>query len=259
MNLDKSGEEILNLSRLSMSIFDCDILRHAISKMFKCKHCKCSNLRFYKSTFTAGIVEHIYIICEGCHSGTDFYNSTQTHSVKKHFANNILQLLGGRIIGVGKSGLDLLNSILGIPKTLGKRAFYEIQSYVSEVATKVARDSCKRACNELRRKFDVPENTMLEVEVSYDGAYQRRGGSKGGGHSRYCFASAISTESGKVLDFEIACNSCRQCTEKQQALRNGRVTRDQYVEWFSKHQKNCQADEYGDINSVGVKTSTRNL
>ena len=59
MYLDKSGEEILNLSQLSMSIFECDILRHAISKMFKCKHCKCSNLRFYKFTFIAGIAEQI--------------------------------------------------------------------------------------------------------------------------------------------------------------------------------------------------------
>ena len=65
---------------------------------------------------------------------------------------------------------------------------------------------------------------MMQVEVSYDGAYQRRGGSKGGGHPRYCFASAISIDSGKVLDFEIACNSCRLCTEKQHALRNSRIT-----------------------------------
>ena len=117
VNLDKSGEEILNLSRQAMSIFDCDILRHAISKMFKCKHCKYSNLRFYKSTLTAGIVVHIYIICEGCHSGTDFYNSTQTQSVKKHFANNILQLLGRRIIsiiGVGKSAAVFTKNLRSI-------------------------------------------------------------------------------------------------------------------------------------------------
>ena len=105
--------------------------------------------------------------------------------------------------------------------------------------------SCDRAANELHNKYNIQQNHLLPVEVSYDGAYQRRGGSKGGGHSRYCFPSAISTESGKVLDFEIACNSCRQCTEKQQALKENRISRDQYVEWYSEHEINCQARNTG--------------
>ena len=100
---------------------------------------------------------------------------------------------------------------------------------------KIAKNICTRAAKELRESCNIPENDIMQVEVSYDGAYQRRGGSKGGGHPRYCFASAISIDSGKVLDFEIACNSCRLCTEKQQALRNSRITRKDYIEWFSKH------------------------
>ena len=100
-----------------------------------------------------------------------------------------------------------------MPKTLSKRAFYTFQKSLSHIVVNIAKNSCERAANELRAKYQVPEDDMLEVEVSYDGAYQRRGGSKGGGHSRYCFASAISTVSGKVLDFEVACNSCRLCTE----------------------------------------------
>ena len=141
-----------------------------------------------------------------------------------------------------------------MPKTLSKRAFYTFQKSLSHIVVNIAKNSCERAANELRAKYQVHEDDMLEVEVSYDGAYQRRGGSKGGGHSRYCFASAISTVSGKVLDFEVACNSCRLCTEKQQALRENRIGRDQYVDWFSKHQKDCQAKEYGDINSVALES-----
>ena len=94
----------------------------------------------------------------------------------------------------------------------------------------------------------------MPVEISYDGAYQRRGGSKGGVHSRYCFASAISTESWKVLDFEVAYNSCRQCTEKQQALKENRISRYQYVECYNAHEINCQSREYGDVSSVALES-----
>ena len=45
---------------------------------------------------------------------------------------------------------------------------------------RIAQKSCERTANELRAKFDIPENELVHVEVSYDGPYQRRGGSKGG-------------------------------------------------------------------------------
>ena len=106
-----------------------------------------------------------------------------------------MQLLGGRIIGVGGHGLDLLNSILGLPKTLSSAAFYPLQKSLSQLVVKIAKKSCDRAANELHNRYNIQQNDLLPVEVSYDGAYQRRGGSKGGGNSRYCFASAISTES----------------------------------------------------------------
>ena len=255
LNIEKDTDEIAVLSPISICLFDCEMLGHAIQRIFSCKDCKSSKLSFYKSKFTAGIVERIFIICSSCHVGTDFYNSDKiTIQQKSYFVNNILQILGGRIVGIGKSSLDILNSFMGMPKTLSKRAFYTFQKSLSHIVVNIAKNSCERAANELRAKYQVPEDDMLEVEVSYDGAYQRRGGSKGGGHSRYCFASAISTVSGKVLDFEVACNSCRLWTEKQQALRENRIGRDQYVDWFSKHQKDCQAKEYGDINSVALES-----
>ena len=52
---------------------------------------------------------------------------------------------------------------------------------------------------------------------------KKGGGESGGGFSRYCIACAISVETGKVLSYEIACNSCKLCIEKQQALREKRI------------------------------------
>ena len=41
---------------------------------------------------------------------------------------------------------------------------------------------------------------------------------------------------------------------RQQALRNSRITRKDYIEWFSKHRDLCQSKNYGDVNSVALES-----
>ena len=59
----------------------------------------------------------------------------------------------------------------------------------------------------------VSSNNRIHCVASYDGAYQLRSGKSGGGFSWYCFSSAISVDSGKVLSYDVACNSCPVCNE----------------------------------------------
>ena len=99
--------KIQNLSEISNAVFDSDILRHSIGKIGVCKFCKKNNFLIYKPSFSK-------------QSFTSLDN-------KVHYLSNIFQLLGGRIIGVGGHGLDLLYSTLGLPKTLSSAAFYPLQ------------------------------------------------------------------------------------------------------------------------------------
>ena len=83
---------------------------------------------------------------------------------------------------------------------------------------------------------------------------KKGGGKSGGGFSRCCVACAISVESGKVLSYEIACNSCRFCVEKQQALREKRITLAEYKIWNEMHKSSCQANDYGEYSSVALES-----
>ena len=73
---------------------------------------------------------------------------------------------------------------------------------MSKVSTEIARQSYMRAAQELRERNNTEDFDFLEVTVSYDGAYQKKGGGGKSGEvfSRHCFASAISVETGKVLN-----------------------------------------------------------
>ena len=87
-----------------------------------------------------------------------------------------------------------MNIFIGLSSSLSNRAFYETQNILSKVSTEIAKQSCMRAAQELREKHNTADSEFLDVTVSYDGTYQKRGGKSGGGFSRYCFASAISVK-----------------------------------------------------------------
>ena len=101
----------------------------------------------------------------------------------------------------------------------------------------------KNAVEELREihKCGASED-YISVRVSFDGSYQTRSGKSGGGFSRFCFGAAISTETGKVLQYDIGCNSCRKCTEYTNLLRNEAITFEEYEEWKENHQYFCTAN-----------------
>ena len=80
------------------------------------------------------------------------------------------------------------------------------------------------------------------------------GGESGGGFSRYCFARVISVENGKVLNYEIACNSCKLCVEKKQALTDKRIEIGVYKIWKEMYESGCQAKENGMYSSVSLES-----
>ena len=52
----------------------------------------------------------------------------------------------------------------------------------------------------------------------------------------------MSGETWKVLNYEIGCNSCIFCVEKQQALRENRINLTEYKIWKEMHESSCQAN-----------------
>ena len=56
------------------------------------------------------------------------------------------------------------------------------------------------------------------------------------------------------MSFGVACNGCRYCVEKQEALKDKRLSIDNYRLWQSEHVKTCQSKEYGHLNSVALES-----
>ena len=177
----KSRGDNVKLCRVGgNALLNIGILEGALAEVSVCKFCSKGRLTFYRTSYTNGLTLHYYIVCDQCLVATPFYTLPQNSSPSDtdntiKFGHNILQILAGRLAGIGKSGLDFVNAFIGLPSTLSNRAFYKTQAYLSKVATGVAQASCIRAALELREKHNTAESDFLEVTVSYDGAYQKRG------------------------------------------------------------------------------------
>ena len=90
--------------------------------------------------------------------------------------------------------------------------FVDPQRELLLVTEFIAQRSMNNAAIELENEFGTDEEDLIHAIASFKGAYQKRSTKSGGGYSRYCFGSVISMFNGKVLAYDVACNSCSACT-----------------------------------------------
>ena len=113
-----------------------------MAELAVCKICKTGNLEFYQTCFMNGVAKHYFIVCDRCRHASEFYTLPKSQSSegdnKIMFGPNVVQILSGKLSGIGKSGLNIINSIMCLPCTLFDRAFYEAQSYLSKVSMEMA-------------------------------------------------------------------------------------------------------------------------
>ena len=150
-------------------------------------------------------------------------------------------ILGGRLIGVGHNKLGMYHAALNIPSPSTPRIFAKAQADLLIAVNFAAEQSMKEAVSELRTFLNIRSSYHLKILASYDGAYQQRSGKSGGGFSRYCFAAAISVQSGKVLAYYIACNSCKICSELGNLYRDEVITIEEFETRKLTHAPNCPA------------------
>ena len=120
-------------------------------------------------------------------------------------------------------------------------------------AEEVAKRTMVESRDILSVTLGIDEDGLIHEIGTYDGCYQKRSSKAGGGFSRYCFACIISSTTGRILAYDVACNSCSQCTAIDHLFESGAITRSEYDLRFSKHLSICQA-EYRDFSSVSLES-----
>ena len=194
--------------------------------MTRCAICQIGSLKILVTGLSYGTASFISIECNNCDSAKGFWSSGSRgrgtitvgdNSIKTRSQLIYASVLSGRIMGIGWAKLHLYHSFLNVPGPISKRNFTLVQADLLLVPKAVDKESMLMGVNQLRGIHSVDSASQyLEVISTFDGAYQQRSGKSGEGFSRYCFAAAISAETGKILSYGVACNSCAFCKAMDQ-------------------------------------------
>jgi len=149
------------------------------------------------------------VYCDRCTFAHEFYTSpavtTSNDSRRRGMPTmevNARAVYGFRSIGIGYALLTKLCGFLNMPPPMTKAGYDKMANRIKGASKSIAEKSMSEAAESLRKG-----KKTADVGVSMDGTWQRKGFS-----STLGVITAISIDSGKVLDIAILSKSCKGCT-----------------------------------------------
>ena len=189
-----------------------------------------------------------FLIAEGYTSGR-----TDTTTTPQPFTINDMLVLFFNQIGTGYAAMQTFGSILG-SEVLHLKTFQQKQTRVSKAMCESADDILSQSVELIRRlHFDdsdiLHNDEPIDIGVSFDGSWHTRGH-----NSKYGFVSVIEITSGHVVDYEILCRYCQNCTSYQNKYG---VDSEQYKEWYKTHAQSCPINYTGSSNAMEMEGAKR--
>lgn len=182
-------------------IFDLNTLITVFS-LLCCPLCLEADLTLVEDS-KLGLSSNFSLKCKKCNFVSGF---SSTKKLNKLNELNTLMVYGLRLIGAGYSAGNKLCSLLNLP-FLSKYAFRKQEEKLLLAASISAQQCMNEAALEVR-KIKKSRSKVVSCGTSVDGSWQKRGFSSLNG----C-VTAISIDTGKILDLEAMSSYCRICNK----------------------------------------------
>ena len=195
------GKYIVNLAAMVLSM----------SEVALCIKCKEGVIELFEIECPDTCASKLIFRCKNSYNYKVFMNVGEINSTSTNPLDSAC-VLGGRIAGLSAGKLRSYHASLNIPPPSNPYRFPKIQADVLAAAEKEAKATMDRATMELQFQMSIdPATQYTHVSASTDTAYP----------SSNCLSS-ISTETGKVLAYKVACKKCLMCKLYQNRKQNGR-------------------------------------
>lgn len=214
-----SGYRIIDMAILSIMF-----------KMLPCKECFDRELTLVDDiTQRMGCASCLALQCNTCGWTETFYTSER---VGHYFQVNRRMVYAMRSIGCGLSAMKRFCTTMNMPPPVGTKPYASHTKAILRAAKDVAEMSTNDAAKEIHNSKTQNAKEIVKTAVSCDGTWQRRGFS-----SLHGCVTAISMETGKVLDVEPLSKVCQQCKkhEADEETVENRL-------WKTEHAPKCKAN-----------------
>ena len=122
---------------------------------------------------------------------------------------------------------NVYTTFMDMSKPMTQNNYDKIVKKFCDVTEIVAKDTMSDAIQEIREKSSIPQDKTMDMSISQDGSWQRRGYSSLNG----CI-TAIAMDNGKVVDMEPMSKYCRGCNGMEETRLKDPM---KYSEWKVHH------------------------
>ena len=227
-------------------------LQEMVDNSAVCKYCHCPIHIREKANSRHGLGAKWIFICtsETCVSHVLSRASVPISEYSgQKYTVNASSVAAFRAIGKGRAAAEKCLSMLDISSPVSTWS-----SYTKELETKskeLTETSMEDAVFELKKLKrcigEVPDCTddqlkskIVDCAASFDGSWNSRGWS-----ARDGVVTAISDDTGKVLDVIFMTKSCPHCKQMDDKRARGELTRLEFLDWYIKHEPGCLLNHDG--------------
>ena len=214
-------------------LVSCDRLSGAVSEIAVCSLCTSPLTVEENLVVRRGLVSKLTICCTA-RKKEAVVSDPYTSDAK---SLNGRSVLGVREIGRGRNSLGSFCGIMDMLPPLSIPAYTDHNCCLAKISIKCARENMVAASAHLHQSRGVPFDEIIDVPVTCDGTWSKRGFT-----ATYGVVAVIAWETGQVLDFEIKSKHCSACSRKLQTLEK---TSNRFMEWWETHKSMCEANYEG--------------
>jgi len=198
--LKKSADDIIVNQNFCYRIIGFISVFSALADILVCRQCK-QKVSFAESG-QKGLGFKITVTCK---CGTTMIPSSPF--IHNAYEINRRIVLAMRLLGVAREGINIFCGIMNFGSGLSQHAYDRIIQHVHTSVKKRFNVSSKNAIKDEKKENEAREQPLLNLTVSGDGSWKKRGFS-----SLYGVTTLIAYYSGKVIDLVVKSSYCHACT-----------------------------------------------
>ncbi|CAD6216153.1 GSCOCG00004372001-RA-CDS, partial [Cotesia congregata] len=131
-----------------------------------------------------------------------------------------------RLLGVAREGINLFCNMMDICNGLSESTYNAIVLLLHTTTQSLFKASCVKAIDEEKSENEKHERPILNLKVSGDGTWKKRGFK-----SMYGVTTLIGYYSGKVIDLVVKSSFCAAC-----ARWKNKTDTEEYRQWFEEYE-----------------------
>lgn len=202
--LQKKGKDN-NEEHISPSgnmIIDIGLLSELVSEVC---HCSCGEKLRLEVCKRSGLAATMKFVCTGLNCGNERMWHTSTKVGNNSFTTNKQFVYAMSCIGKGRAAGEEFCGVMNMNAPCKQKSWDKHFQSVLHATESVAKESMKAAARQLQNGDKV-----TDTAVTCDGTWQKRGHS-----SLHGVVTVLSSETGKVLDYEPLSRYCHACSNKK--------------------------------------------